>query len=157
MGHLKNLTILGCTGSIGVSTLDVVGRQPEAYSVYALVAGQNTELLARQILKFRPKVAVVATEQVAKNLTISLAASGLPVGAWPEIAYGPEATVAAATAVEVDFVMSAIVGVAGLMATYEAIRRGKRLGLANKEVLVASGELVIQAAREVGNGVDSGG
>ncbi len=150
MRRLDNLTILGSTGSIGVSTLDVVRRHPEAYSVYALVAGRNIELLAQQIQQVRPKVVVVATDEVARNLTDRLAASGLARAAWPEIAYGPVARVEAAIAPEVDFVLSAIVGVAGLKATYEAIRRGKRVGLANKEVLVASGELVINAARASG-------
>ncbi len=147
---MKNLTILGSTGSIGVSTLDIVGRHPDLYSVFALVAGQNTELLAQQINTFQPKLAVVATEERRKDLTAKLTEIGLERSSWPLIEFGPEARVKASTAVESDFVMSAIVGVAGLEATYEAIRKGKRVGLANKEVLVASGGLVIAAARESG-------
>jgi 1-deoxy-D-xylulose-5-phosphate reductoisomerase len=130
-----------------VSTLDVVGRHAEEYRVFALAAGQNTELLVRQIRQFRPCVAVVATESVRADLISRLAESGMPRGEWPQIEFGPKARVDAAIAGEVDFVMSAIVGVAGLEATYEAVRRGKRVGLANKEVLVASGKLVIEASR----------
>ena len=150
MGRLKTLTLLGSTGSIGVSTLDVVGRHPEKYCVHALVAGSNVDLLALQIERFRPQIAVTATEESRRNLTNRLTERGLPQSCWPALSWGANARVEAATAPEVDFVMSAIVGVAGLEATYEAIRRGKRIGLANKEVLVASGKLVIEAARKSG-------
>jgi len=144
---LTNLTILGSTGSIGVSTLDVVGRSPQAYRVYALVAGSNVDVLARQILEFKPKVAVLATAEARLHLISRLEELSLPKKHWPELAFGPQARVDAAIAPEVDFVLSAIVGVAGLEATYEAICAGKRLGLANKEVLVASGQLVVDAAK----------
>ena len=147
---MKTLTLLGSTGSIGVSTLDVVGRHPEKYRIHALVAGTNVGLLVQQIERFRPEVVVTATEQSHKNLISRLTDAGLPRQSWPELSWGAKARVQAAVAPEVDFVMSAIVGVAGLEATYEAIRRGKRLGLANKEVLVASGKLVIDAARQLG-------
>jgi 1-deoxy-D-xylulose-5-phosphate reductoisomerase len=150
MGRLKTLTLLGSTGSIGVSTLDVVGRHPEKYSVHALVAGTNVDLLAQQIQRFRPQVAVTATEESRTNLINRLTGAGLPRQSWPELSWGARARVEAAIANEADFVMSAIVGVAGLEATYEAIRRGKRVGLANKEVLVASGKLVIEAAKKSG-------
>ncbi len=147
---MKTLTLLGSTGSIGVSTLDVVGRHPEKYRIHALVAGTNVGLLVQQIERFRPEVVVTATEQSHENLISRLNDAGLPRQSWPELSWGAKARVEAAIAPEVDFVMSAIVGVAGLEATYEAIRRGKRLGLANKEVLVASGRLVIEAARQSG-------
>ena len=147
---MKNLTILGSTGSIGVSTLDVVGRQPELYSVFALVAGANAPVLAQQIEQFRPKLVVVASAQVVEKLVACLKSRGVASKHWPEIQHGSHARVTAAIANETDFVMSAIVGVAGLEATYEAIRAGKRIGLANKEVLVASGRLVTEAAREAG-------
>jgi len=110
------------------------------------VAGQNAALLSEQIREFHPRLAVVETEQVRANLTDRLLESGLARSEWPELEFGPQARVAAASAPEVNFVMSAIVGVAGLEATYEAVRLGKTVGLANKEVLVASGELVTQAA-----------
>jgi 1-deoxy-D-xylulose-5-phosphate reductoisomerase len=150
MGQLKTLTILGSTGSIGVSTLDVVGRYPEQYRVHALVAGRNVGLLAQQILRFRPKVVATATDADRESLIIRLKDSSLAPEDWPELLWGPEARVEVATEWDVDFVMSAIVGVAGLEATYEAITHGKRVGLANKEVLVASGKLVIDAARKAG-------
>ncbi len=139
------ITLLGSTGSIGTSTLDVVKRRAEEFGIYALVAGHNVDLLAKQIAEFRPKVAVVADEKSLQGLIEKLT---LPKSEWPELAYGAEARVAAAIAPEAGFVMSAIVGVAGLEATYEAVRLRKRIGLANKEVLVASGNLVMKAARE---------
>jgi 1-deoxy-D-xylulose-5-phosphate reductoisomerase len=150
MVQLKTLTILGSTGSIGVSTLDVIGRHPEHFSVHALVAGNNIEALGPQILRFKPKVAVTATNEGRESLIKWLEQSALPAGQWPQLEWGASARVGAATNPEVDFVMSAIVGVAGLEATYEAIVSGKRIGLANKEVLVASGKLVIDASRKSG-------
>jgi 1-deoxy-D-xylulose-5-phosphate reductoisomerase len=150
MGRLKTLTLLGSTGSIGVSTLDVVGRHPEQYRIHALVAGSNVDLLADQILRFHPQIVVTATEKARKRLINRLAETALRRGAWPELHWGARARVQASTEPEVDFVMSAIVGVAGLDATYQAIVHGKRVGLANKEVLVAGGKLVIEAARRSG-------
>jgi len=147
---MKNITLLGSTGSIGVSTLDVVGRRQEQFRVFALVAGNNTGLLAEQIARFRPRMACVATEEGCLNLTRSLAAMGLARGEWPEILVGPAGRVACSVQPEADFVMSAIVGVAGLEATWEAIRHGKSVGLATKEVLVASGNLVMDAVRQGG-------
>lgn len=147
---MRNLTILGSTGSIGVSTLDVVGRHPERFSVFALAAGVNAERLASQIAEFRPSVVVVATETARVNLLDRLEALDFPRSDYPELQWGPRALVEVATAGETDFVLSAIVGVAGLEATYEAVRLGKKIGLANKEVLVACGKLVMEAARESG-------
>lgn len=141
------LTLLGSTGSIGTSTLDVVRRWPGRYGIYALVAGRNVALLADQIAEFHPKVAIVADDRALAELREILKTKGI---AEPELGAGPAARVTAATAADVGFVMSAIVGVEGLEATYEAVRKKKRLGLANKEVLVASGRLVIQAMRESG-------
>jgi 1-deoxy-D-xylulose-5-phosphate reductoisomerase len=147
---VTDICLLGSTGSIGTSTLDVIRRRRDQFGVYALVAGRNTELLAEQIAEFRPKVAVVAQSEHQDSLAAHLTARGLPRSQWPEIGAGPAARVAAATAPETGFVMSAIVGVEGLEATYEAVRLKKRIGLANKEVLVASGKLVISAARHTG-------
>ena len=118
--------------------------------MFALVAGRNAGLLARQAAEFSPRVVVVATEADRENLITRLAETGLDRSRWPDLEFGPRARVAAAAAGEVDFVMSAIVGVAGLEATYEAARLGKTVGLANKEVLVASGKLVTEAARAGG-------
>jgi 1-deoxy-D-xylulose-5-phosphate reductoisomerase len=113
-----------------------------------LVAGRNVDLLAHQIAEFRPRIAVVADSAAVAKLADLLDVAGLPKSEWPDLSWGPEARVQAAIASEVDFVMSAIVGVAGLEATYEAVRRRKIIGLANKEVLVASGQLVMDAARQ---------
>jgi 1-deoxy-D-xylulose-5-phosphate reductoisomerase len=141
------LTLLGSTGSIGTSTLDVIERWPGRFGIHALVAGRNVELLAQQIAKFNPRVAVVADAAALEKLRRILKDNGTPE---PHLAAGPEARVAAATAPEAGFVMSAIVGVEGLEATYEAVRLGKRVGLANKEVLVAGGKLVTAAMRASG-------
>lgn len=148
--RMRMLTVLGSTGSIGTNTLDVVRRNLHQYGVFALVAGQNVETLAAQILEFRPKLAVVATSDSLARLSDRLTAAGLARTAWPELLWGDAARVQAVAATEVDTVISAIVGVAGLEATYEAVRLGKRVGLANKEVLVSGGKLVMEAVRERG-------
>ena len=147
---MKTLTVLGSTGSIGTNTLDIVRRNRHLYRVYALVAGGNVDLLAAQILEFQPKVAVVGTSDGVDRLSNRLQELGLPRGEWPELLSGDLVKVAVSVDKEVDTVISAIVGVAGLEATYEAIRCGKRVGLANKEVLVSGGRLVMQAVRESG-------
>ncbi|MCU1235022.1 MAG: 1-deoxy-D-xylulose 5-phosphate reductoisomerase [Candidatus Solibacter sp.] len=147
---MKIIAVLGSTGSIGTSTLDVVRRNRHLYQVYSLVAGQNIELLTAQILEFRPRLAVVADATALTRLTASLADSGLPRANWPDLLSGDAARVTAATAPEIDNVISAIVGVAGLEATYEAVCLGKRVGLANKEVLVSGGSLVMDAVRKYG-------
>jgi len=147
---MRTLTILGSTGSIGTNTLDVVRRNRHAYEVYALAAGSNTDLLASQIVEFRPSVAVVATAAGLPPLCERLRNLGLPRAEWPELLAGDAARVQVATAPEVDTVISAIVGVAGLEATYQAAVRGKRIGLATKEVLVSAGQIVMQAVRQHG-------
>jgi 1-deoxy-D-xylulose-5-phosphate reductoisomerase len=143
-------TILGSTGSIGVNTLDVIRQRSDDFKVYALVAGKNLDILCSQIREFRPTVVAVADDSTLESLRKRLNEADLRRREWPELAAGPQARVAAATASEVNFVMSAIVGVAGLEATYAAIRAKKRVGLANKEVLVASGRLVMHAVAETG-------
>jgi 1-deoxy-D-xylulose-5-phosphate reductoisomerase len=139
------LTLLGSTGSIGTSTLDVVRLWSNRFRIHALVAGRNVDLLALQIAEFRPNVAVVADADSLERLRRLLRENGTPV---PDLATGPKAIIDAATSPEAAFVMSAIVGVVGLEATYQAVRHGKRVGLANKEVLVAAGKLVTTAMRE---------
>jgi 1-deoxy-D-xylulose-5-phosphate reductoisomerase len=136
---LKQVTLLGSTGSIGTSTLDVVRRNLHRFEVYALAAGRNFDLLADQIVEFHPSVVVVSEPDRLARL---LKDRGIPA---PELSTD---LVAIATEPQVDIVMSSIVGVAGLEATYQAIRAGKRIGLANKEVLVSGGELVMRAVRE---------
>lgn len=128
--------------------MDVIRRNRERYKVFALVAGQNVDELVAQILEFRPEVVVVATDEVLNKLRQRLKETGLPRPRWPELAAGARARVEAAVAAGVAFVMSAIVGVAGLEATHAAVRESKTVGLANKELLVASGELLMAAARE---------
>jgi 1-deoxy-D-xylulose-5-phosphate reductoisomerase len=147
---MTTLAILGSTGSIGVNTLDVVRRHRHSYQVYSLTAGRNTERLAAQIEEFRPSIAVTADAESRDGLAATLRDLGLDRAAWPELLAGAPARVTAVTAAPVDTVISAIVGVAGLEATYEAIRAGKRIGLANKEVLVAGGSLVMEAVRASG-------
>lgn len=143
---MRTLTVLGSTGSIGTSTLDVVRQNRDAYRIHALVAGTNIDVLLNQIREFEPKVVVVADSQIQDRLAARLHETGQK----PELSNGAKARVAAATAGEVDFVMSAIVGVAGLEATYEAIVHGKSVGLANKETLVAGGGLVMDAVKRHG-------
>jgi 1-deoxy-D-xylulose-5-phosphate reductoisomerase len=145
------VTLLGSTGSIGVNTLDVIRQHEGRFAVYGLVAGKNVDILCSQIREFRPAVVVVADQTSLYGLRKRLLEEAIPRQDWPELAAGPEARVAAATAGEVNFVMSAIVGVAGLEATYAAIRAKKRVGLANKEVLVASGRLVMHAVAQTGS------
>jgi 1-deoxy-D-xylulose-5-phosphate reductoisomerase len=147
---MKTLTVLGSTGSIGTNTLDVIRRNRDQYRVFALVAGHNTGLLAEQIREFRPRVAVTATAEGAEQVRRGLLGSGMPRAEWPELESGAEARIRTAVAPEVDVVISAIVGVAGLPATYEAVRLGKRVGLANKEVLVSGGRLVMEAVAASG-------
>jgi 1-deoxy-D-xylulose-5-phosphate reductoisomerase len=144
---VTRLTLLGSTGSIGTSTLDIVRRRREEFSVYALAAGENSGLLASQIAEFEPEVAVVASRDALERLHRVLGERGIRA---PELSADPADLVRIAAAPETGFVLSAIVGVAGMEATYEAARAGKRIGLANKETLVAGGRLVMGAARESG-------
>ena len=109
-----NITVLGSTGSIGVSTLDVVRQNQDRFKIHALVAGKNLAVLCSQILEFRPNVVVVADDPTLDELRLRLQDLTIPMKGWPDLAAGPEARLKASVAPEVDFVMSAIVGVAGL-------------------------------------------
>ncbi len=142
---MKQIAILGSTGSIGQSTLSIVEQYPQHFRVASLAAGRNVEEAARQCLRWRPRIVSLATEELAAELRAKLRASGLQE---TEVVYGTAGTVMAATLPEVDFVVSAIVGVAGLEATYAAVQAGKPVGLANKEAMVAAGDLLNAAARE---------
>jgi 1-deoxy-D-xylulose-5-phosphate reductoisomerase len=148
--EMKSLTLLGSTGSIGGNTLDVVRHNSDLYRIHALAAGNNVAAILKQIIEFRPDVAVLATSRAIDLLATALADSALPRSNWPELVSGPAALVEVATAPSVDMVISAIVGIAGLEATYEAVRLGKRVGLANKEVLVSGGRLVMDAVAQSG-------
>jgi 1-deoxy-D-xylulose-5-phosphate reductoisomerase len=142
---LKRLAILGSTGSIGQSTLSIVEQFPERYSVAALAAGRNVEEAFAQVLRWRPKVVSLATEELAGQLNVRLKQEGVT---GVDVVHGTEGTVACSTLPEADFVVSAIVGVSGLEATHAAILAGKPVGLANKECMVAAGEILTAAARE---------
>ncbi len=138
------LTILGSTGSIGVNTLDVVRRHPERYQVLALCANRQIDRLYEQCLEFRPRHAVVGEAALAVQLAERLRANDCTT----QVAYGPEALVKMASLPEVDAVMAAIVGAAGLKPTLAAAQAGKRILLANKEALVMAGPVFMRAVRE---------
>jgi 1-deoxy-D-xylulose-5-phosphate reductoisomerase len=143
---MQHITILGATGSIGVSTLDVIARHPERYGVYALTAHSNVELLADQCERFVPHVAVVGSADTAQRLQSILSSRRINT----RVDYGVEALCAAASAAECDAVMAAIVGAAGLAPTLTAARAGKKILLANKEALVMSGQLFMDAIASSG-------
>ncbi len=144
---MKKLAILGSTGSIGKSTLSIVESFPERYRVVSLAAGTNLEAVFAQCIRWLPRVVSVATEELAADLSRRLGAHGT---SSTEVVWGNSGATYAATLAEVDFVVSAIVGVAGLEATYAAVCAGKTIGLANKECLVAAGEIIIAAALKHG-------
>jgi 1-deoxy-D-xylulose-5-phosphate reductoisomerase len=144
---MKRIAILGSTGSIGRSTLSVAESYPDRFEVVTLAAGSNVEAAFEQAVRWEPRILSLADEKSADQVRKKLAARGLRD---IEVVYGPAGTVRVSTHPEVDFVVSAIVGVAGLEATYQAVKAGKVLGLANKECLVAAGELITAAARKQG-------
>ena len=140
----QSLTILGSTGSIGTSTLDVVARHPERFRIFALSGHSQTAKLAEQCLAFHPQYAVTANEAQAAELRAHLAAAGCQT----EVLHGEQALCDIAAAPETDGVMAAIVGAAGLPPTLAAARAGKTIYLANKETLVVSGSLFMQTAAQ---------
>ncbi|KRT54455.1 1-deoxy-D-xylulose-5-phosphate reductoisomerase [endosymbiont of Ridgeia piscesae] len=143
---MKGLTILGSTGSIGVSTLDVVARHPDRYRVVALTANHDVEGMLQQCQAFRPQVAVMADEASAEALAGRLRDESLNT----EVLSGVVGLERVASMPEADYVMAAIVGAAGLLPALAAVRAGKRLLLANKEALVVSGHLFMEEARQHG-------
>jgi 1-deoxy-D-xylulose-5-phosphate reductoisomerase len=144
---MKHIAILGSTGSIGHSTLSIIESYPDRFKLISIAAGSNIETAFQQALRWKPRVVSVAKGSDAEALRIRLKQSG---HADIEVCSGSAGTVRVATHPEVDFVVSAIVGVAGLEATYEAVKAGKSIGLANKECLVAAGELITAEARRQG-------
>jgi 1-deoxy-D-xylulose-5-phosphate reductoisomerase len=144
---MKRIAILGSTGSIGRSTLRLVESYPDRFEVVALAAGTNLEAALEQARRWKPELISLASEENAEAIAARLRAEGL---SGIEVAYGPAGNVRVATHPAADFVVSAIVGVAGLEATYEAVRAGKTVGLANKECLVAAGELITAEAHRQG-------
>jgi len=144
---MKRIAILGSTGSIGRSTLSVVESFPDRFQVVSMAAGANLDAAFEQAKRWQPKVLSVAAEGDAEVLASRLKQAGL---SRVEVVSGAAGAVRVATHSAVDFVVSAIVGVAGLEATYEAVRAGKAIGLANKECLVAAGELITAEAHKQG-------
>lgn len=134
---MQIVTVLGSTGSIGVSTLDVIGRHPERYSVYALTANNRIDILFEQCLQFVPRYAVLADESLAAGFAVKLHNAGLDI----EVLTGVAGLETVASAASVTTVMAAIVGFAGLAPTLAAVRAGKKVLLANKEALVCAGQL----------------
>jgi 1-deoxy-D-xylulose-5-phosphate reductoisomerase len=143
---MQSITILGATGSIGVSTLDVLARHPDKYKVYALTAHGRVEELAAQCVQFRPRRAVVGSADAAQRLSALLRAKDVRC----DVAYGEAALCDVASAAETDTVMAAIVGAAGLAPALAAARAGKKILLANKEALVMSGQLFMDAVHQHG-------
>src|SRR3978361_562472 len=142
----KRLTLLGSTGSIGESTLDVVARHPDRFKVYALSAHRNGDKLVDQCVRFQPEVAVVGDADTAAKVADALRAQGCKT----EVSYGPPALVDGSESAPRDTVVAAIVGAAGLAPTLAAARAGKRILLANKEALVMSGKIFIDAVHDHG-------
>jgi 1-deoxy-D-xylulose-5-phosphate reductoisomerase len=142
---MKRLAILGSTGSIGRSTLSIVESYPDRFSVVSLAAGNNLDLAFEQIVRHKPQLVSMATSEAADKLVAKLNTAGL---SDIEVTTGNAGNISVATHPDADFVVSAIVGVAGLEATYEAVRAGKTIGLANKECMVAAGELITTEARK---------
>ncbi len=143
MSMVKNVSIIGSTGSIGRQSLDIISRL-DGVKVIALTAGSNTERMAAQCREFLPKLAVMATKEAAEALKAEI--SGLPI----RISWGEEGLLEAATIPEAELVITAVVGMVGLKPTLAAIRAQKRIGLANKETLVCAGELVMAEAKKYG-------
>lgn len=143
MTDKRRLTILGSTGSVGVNTLDVVALHPGKFEIVALTARNQTQLLFEQCLKFHPRFAVVLEPSIAEDLRRRVRQAGLGC----EVLCGTDALETVAALPEVDTVMAAIVGIAGLRSTLAAARAGKRVLLANKESLVTAGPLLMDAVR----------
>jgi 1-deoxy-D-xylulose-5-phosphate reductoisomerase len=142
---VKKIALLGSTGSIGQSTLSLCESYPDRFRPVALAAGSNLDTAFAQCERWRPQVVSISTEALADQLSARLKAAGIT---GIEVVYGTAGTVRVATHPDANFVVSAIVGVAGLEATYAAVLAGKTVGLANKECLVAAGDLILTAARE---------
>jgi 1-deoxy-D-xylulose-5-phosphate reductoisomerase len=142
---MKSIALLGSTGSIGVSTLDLVRQFPDRFRVHGMVAGRNLKLLAAQIKEFRPSCVAIKREEDVGRLRKLVGARRV------QILCGENGAVTVATAAEADVVLAAIVGGAGLVPTLEAVKAGKEIALANKEALVMAGEIFVNAAKEKGS------
>lgn len=140
---VKEITILGCTGSVGTQTLDLIAENPADYHLRALIGGRNVALLAAQALQFRPEITVISEDTLLPALREALAGTGL------EAAAGRNAVIEAASR-KVDWTMSAITGVAGLEPTLAAVAHGGTIAFANKEALVSAGDVMLQAVAAAG-------
>jgi len=143
---MRHICVLGSTGSIGVSTLDVIRAHPDLFKVESLTAHSNIELLVKQCAEFKPKMVVIGSAEAANRLNNELKVKGLTI----TVEHGADALVTASTLSSVDTVMAAIVGAAGLMPAIEAAKLGKRILLANKEALVMAGNLFMSAVSSSG-------
>jgi 1-deoxy-D-xylulose-5-phosphate reductoisomerase len=143
---MRHICVLGSTGSIGVSTLDVIRAHPDLFKVESLTAHSNIELLVKQCAEFKPKMVVIGSAEAANRLNDQLKNKGLTI----TVEHGADALVTASTLSSVDTVMAAIVGAAGLIPTIEAAKLGKRILLANKEALVMAGNLFMSAVSSSG-------
>ena len=139
---MKNIAILGSTGSIGTQTLDIIETNPDLFKVISLTANNNWELLAKQAFKFKPKLVVIKNHQHFQKLSEALKETDI------DVKYGEENIAYAPTLEEVDIVVTALVGYSGLIPTIEAIKNGKTIALANKETLVVAGEIITRLAKE---------
>ena len=146
MGLSRHIVILGSTGSVGTSTLDVIARHQERFTVVALTAYRQVDLLFDQCIKFRPQFAVIGNGEDAGQLSARLSA----VGSTTQVRYGEQALEQVAALPQADTVMAAIVGIAGLRATFAAVQAGKRVLLANKEALVTAGPVFMEEVRRSG-------
>jgi len=144
----KRLSLLGSTGSIGTQTLEIVDACPDNFVVDALSAGNNAELMAEQVLKYKPKIASMSTPEAAAELKKRLEDAGC--ADMPEIVHGEEGILAAATVASADTVVTGIVGAAGLKPTIEAIKLKKDIALANKETLISGGAVINPLVEEYG-------
>ena len=140
---MRTVTVLGSTGSVGTSTVDLLAANPGQFKVHALVGGRNAKLLAEQARLLRAEVAVIAEPSCLRELEAALAGSGIASGCG-------DAAVVTAAETRVDWTMAAITGAAGLPSTLAAIKRGGAVALANKEALVCAGEVMLQAVRDAG-------
>src|SRR5260370_10752258 len=139
---MKRISVLGSTGSVGVTTLDVVGRFSDRFRVVAMAAGRNLDLLTEQVKRFHPELVSVATPEIARERATRLGPHRVTIG------HGLEGAITGATHPDTKLVMSALVGAMGLQPTLAAINAGKDIAFANKEVLVIAGELITSAVRE---------
>jgi 1-deoxy-D-xylulose-5-phosphate reductoisomerase len=140
---MKNITILGSTGSIGINALKVIRANPDKYRAIALGAGRNVQLLLEQIKAFKPHAVSVLEEEDASRLKKQLSEKNMP-----DIYYGPEGFIKISTLQDVGTVITAVTGAAGLLPTFEAIKAGKHIALANKETMVMAGPLVMAEAKK---------